>query len=193
MNGFGLELNINMKKIVVWITGLSGSGKTTIANALYEKCIFQNKTGLLDSDVIRESLKTPLGFSIEDRSKFVNIITYMALNMIQHQRTEIVIVAMIAPLRSMRDNARDILIKYGDVNFIEVYLDTPLETCEERDVKGLYKKARSGEIKEFTGIDSPYEAPNFPEIRIHPRSTLYGEMTIDRAVDIIYNHIHEKK
>jgi adenylylsulfate kinase-like enzyme len=92
----------------------------------------------------------------------------------------------------MRDEARDILTKYCNANFIEVYMDTPLEICEQRDPKGLYKKARAGEIKDFTGIDSPYEAPEFSEVRIHPRSTLFGEMTVDRAVNIIYNQIYNK-
>jgi len=110
--------------------------------------------------------------------------------MITFQKAKLVIVAMISPLQSMRNNAREILTKYCDANFIEVFLDTPLEICEERDPKGLYKKARAGEIKDFTGIDSPYEAPEFPEVRIHPKSTLFGEMTVERAVDIIYNRIH---
>jgi adenylylsulfate kinase-like enzyme len=109
--------------------------------------------------------------------------------MFEFQKAEIVIVSMISPLKEMRDNARNILTKYCQAKFIEVYMDTPLEICEQRDPKGLYKKARAGEIKEFTGIDSPYEVPEFAEIRIHPRSTLFGEMTVDRATNIIYDRI----
>jgi adenylylsulfate kinase-like enzyme len=109
--------------------------------------------------------------------------------MFEFQKAEIVIVSMISPLKEMRDNARNILTKYCKAKFIEVYMDTPLEICEQRDPKGLYKKARAGEIKDFTGIDSPYQIPEFPEVRIHPRSTLFGEMTVERAVNIIYNRI----
>jgi len=179
-----------MKPTVVWITGLSGAGKTTIANALYEKCIFQFRTGLVDGDAIRAQHDKPKGFDMKSRERVVSEAVYMSKNMITFQKAKLVIVAMISPLQSMRNNAREILTKYCDANFIEVFLDTPLEICEERDPKGLYKKARAGEIKDFTGIDSPYEAPEFPEVRIHPKSTLFGEMTVERAVDIIYNRIH---
>jgi adenylyl-sulfate kinase len=179
-----------MKPTVVWITGLSGAGKTTVANALYERCKDQYRTGIIDGDVIRARYEKPKGFDIKSRERMVSEAVYMAKNMLVFQKADLVIVAMISPLKSMRDNARDILTKYCDANFIEVYMDTPLEICEERDAKGLYKKARAGEIKDFTGIDSPYEIPEFPEVLIHPRSTAYGEMTVDRATDIIYNRIH---
>jgi adenylyl-sulfate kinase len=175
-----------MKPTVVWITGLSGAGKTTVANALYQ--FYKNggyKVGLLDGDVVRASLEVPLGYTLQDREKFVNTVTYMASNMLSFQKAEIVIVALISPLRSMRASARHIIETYCDGRFIEVFLDTPLEICEERDPKGLYRKARAGEIKEFTGIDSPYEAPEFPEVRIHPKSTLFGTMTLERSIKII--------
>jgi adenylyl-sulfate kinase len=174
-----------MKKTVVWITGLSGSGKTTTANALYEKCKDQYKVGIVDGDIIRSKHDKPIEFDIKAREKVVNEAIYCAKNMLTFQNADIVIVAMISPLRSMRDNARDILEKYCDAKFIEVYMDTPIEICEERDPKGLYKKVRAGEIKDFTGIDSPYEAPEFPEIRIHPRTTLFGEMIVDITAYII--------
>jgi len=184
-----------MKTTVVWITGLSGAGKTTIAKALYDKCIFQYKTGLLDGDEIRKYLEEnkvrKYGYSLEDRKQFVNNVVYIARNMIEFQATKVVIVALISPLREMRDNARHILEQYSDARFIEVFLDTSLEICEQRDPKGLYKKARAGEIKEFTGIDSPYEPPEWPDIRLHPRSTLFGEMTVERAVDIIFRKIND--
>ena len=115
---------------------------------------------------------------------------YCAKNMLTFQKADLVIVAMISPLRSMRDEARDMITKYANARFFEVFMDTPLEICEVRDPKGLYKKARAGEIKDFTGIDSPYEPPEFPEIRIHPKSTLYGKMTVERAVGIIYTRMH---
>jgi len=179
-----------MKPTVVWITGLSGAGKTTTANAL--KGFLEEKghrVGTVDGDDVRRLSEKPIGFSIMDRIKNNNIAVYSARNMFEFQKVEIVIVSMISPLKEMRDNARDILTKYSKARFIEVYMDTPLEICEERDPKGLYKKVRAGEIKDFTGIDSPYEIPEFPEVIIHPKSTLFGEMTVDRAVNIIYNII----
>ena len=179
-----------MNKTVIWITGLSGAGKTTIANALYERCKEQYRTGIVDGDDLRSKYDKPIGFDMNGRQRMVSEAIYCAKNMLTFQRADLVIVAMISPLQSMRNNARELLSKYANARFIEVFLDTPLEICEERDTKGLYKKARAGEIKDFTGIDSPYEAPEFPEIRIHPRSTAYGEMTVERAVDIIYNHLH---
>lgn len=181
-----------MKPIVIWITGLSGSGKTTIAKALEAR--LKNKTqrvGLLDGDEVREKLNKKYGFSLEERKTFVNNVVYLGRNMLEYGLADICIIALISPLKEMRDNARDIFTKYSNARFIEVFIDTPIETCEKRDPKSLYKKARTGKIKEFTGIDSPYEVPVFPEIRIHSRTTLFGEMTVDRAVEIIYNRIYE--
>lgn len=178
-----------MKPAVVWLTGLSGSGKTTIANALFERCKNQYRTGVVDGDVLRAKYDKPKGFDMKSRGRMVSEAIYCAKNMLTFQHADLVIIAMISPLRSMRDEARDILTKYCDARFIEVFMDTPLEICEQRDPKGLYKKVRAGEIKEFTGIDSPYEEPEFPEVHILPKSTVYGEMTVERAVDIIYNRI----
>jgi len=181
-----------MNKTVVWITGLSGAGKTTTANALNEKLKAEGyRSAVADADTLRYNSKTPIGFDIEGRWKAVNTMIYAVRNMIEFQRAEVVIVASISPLKQMRALARDILTKYCNARFIEVYMDTPLEICEERDLKGLYKKFRAGLIKDMSGIDSPYEVPEWPDIRIHPRSTAYGKMTVERAVDIIYNQIHE--
>ena len=192
LNGFVLELNINMKT-VVWITGLSGSGKTTIANALYERCKGQYRTGVVDGDIIRSQYDKPIGFDMKGRERIVSEAIYCAKNMLTFQNADIAIVALISPLISMRDNARDILQKYCNARFIEVYMDTPIEICEARDPKGLYKKVRAGEIKEFTGIDSPYEPPINPEVWLPSRSPYWNkELTIDKAVVIIYNRIHEK-
>jgi adenylyl-sulfate kinase len=180
-----------MKPTVVWITGLSGAGKTTTANAL--KDLLKEKgyrVGTVDGDDVRKLFDKPIGFDITDRIKANNVAVYSAKNMFEFQNAEIVIVSMISPLKEMRDRAREVLTKYCRARFIEVYMDTPLEICEQRDPKGLYKKARTGEIKDFTGIDSPYQVPEFPEVRIHPRSTLFGKMTVEKAVDIIYNRIH---
>ena len=179
-----------MNPIVVWITGLSGAGKTTTANAL--KDLLKEKghrVGTVDGDDVRRLIDKPIGFDIMDRIKVNNVALYTVKNMFEFQKAEIVIVSMISPLKEMRDRARELLTKYCKAKFIEVYMDTPLEICEQRDSKGLYKKARAGEIKDFTGIDSPYQVPEFAEVWIHPKSTLFGEMTVDRAVDIIYNRI----
>ena len=151
-----------MKPIVIWLTGLSGAGKTTVAKALETRLKNENlKVSILDGDAVRnyliENKGKVYGYSLEERKQFVNNVIYMARNQLEFQKTDVVIVAMISPLQSMRNNARDILTKYCDANFIEVYIDTPLEICEQRDPKGLYKKARAGEIKNFTGIDSIYE------------------------------------
>jgi adenylylsulfate kinase len=179
-----------MKKTVVWITGLSASGKTTIANTFYEKYKDQYRIGVVDGDILRSRYDKPIGFDLKSRDRMVNEAIYCAKNILTFQDADIAIVAMISPLRSMRDNARDILTKYCDANFIEVYMDTPIEICEERDPKGLYKKVRAGQIKEFTGIDSPYEAPLNPEVWLPSRSPYWNkELTVDKAVDIIYNRI----
>jgi adenylyl-sulfate kinase len=180
-----------MKPIVVWITGLSSAGKTTTANALFEKCKDQYRSGLVDGDVIRARYDKPIGFDMKSRERMVNEAIYSTKNIICFQKADLVIVAMISPLRSMRDSARDILTKYCDANFIEVFMDTPIEICEERDPKGLYKKARAGEIKDFTGIDSPYESPINPEVWLPVKSPYWGkELTVEKAADIIYNQIH---
>lgn len=179
-----------MKPTVIWITGLSGAGKTTTANALKDLLKEKgHKVGTVDGDDVRRLSEVPIGFGIIDRIKNNNIAVYSARNMFEFQKAEIVIVSMISPLKEMRERARELLTKYCKARFIEVYMDTPLEICEQRDPKGLYKKARAGEIKDFTGIDSPYQIPEFPEVIIHSRSTLFGEMTVDRAVEIIYNRI----
>jgi adenylyl-sulfate kinase len=178
-----------MKPTVVWITGLSGAGKTTIANALYEKCKEQYRTGIVDGNIIRAQYDKPKGFDMKSRERIVHEAVYCAKNMLSFQRADLVIVAMISPLQSMRDNARKILKDYCNANFIEVFVDTPLWMCEERDPKGLYKKARAGEIKDFTGIDSPYERPTLSEVHLHHETTL-GKITVERAVDIIYNRMH---
>jgi adenylyl-sulfate kinase len=180
-----------MKPTVVWITGLSGAGKTTLANALYNKCIFQCKTGLIDGDEIRKYLQENkgrvYGFSIEERKQFVNNVTYIARNMLEFQKAQIVIVALISPLKEMRSNARDLLTKYSNANFIEVYLDVPVDICEHRDPKGLYAKARAGEIKNFTGIDSIYEPANNAEVVIP------FNYTVEHATEMVYNAIYDKE
>jgi adenylyl-sulfate kinase len=172
-----------MKPTVVWITGLSGAGKTTVANALFEKCKEQYKTGIADGDIIRAQYEKPKGFDMLSRQRMVMEMVYRVRNMIEWQKNDIVIVAMISPLQSMRDEARKIITSYCNAKFIEVYMDTPLEICEQRDPKGLYKKARAGEIKNFTGIDSIYEPATHAEVIIPFNST------VDQAIEIVYNTI----
>jgi len=146
----------------LWFTGLSGSGKTTITTLLVKELRKRgSKLEVLDGDIVRENLSKGLGFSKEDRDTNIRRIAFVADLL---SRNDVpVITAAISPYREIRDEARK---KMGD-RFIEVYTQAPLEVCEERDVKGLYAKARAGEIKEFTGISDPYEPPENPEILIH--------------------------
>ncbi|ARI77395.1 adenylyl-sulfate kinase [Halobacillus mangrovi] len=148
---------------VIWLTGLSGSGKSSIANRLnqllYEKKIH---TYLLDGDNVRHGLNKDLGFSSEDRVENIRRIGEVA-NLFADSG-KIVITAFISPYQKDRDRVRNILPK-GD--FIEVHVDCPIEECEKRDPKGLYQKARNGEINGFTGIDAPYESPSSSELTLH--------------------------
>jgi adenylylsulfate kinase len=143
---------------VLWFTGLSGSGKTTIAHEVEEKLLDAGvPVEILDGDVVRENLSKGLGFSKEDRDTNIRRIAFVA-HLLQRNGV-FVITAAISPYQAIRDEARA-MIK----DFVEIYADAPLAVCEERDPKGLYKKARAGEIKGFTGIDDPYEAPENPEV-----------------------------
>ncbi|MBF2088014.1 MAG: adenylyl-sulfate kinase [Synechococcales cyanobacterium K44_A2020_017] len=148
----------NQRGVTVWFTGLSGAGKTTIRMAVEEKLRAQNYAlEILDGDIVRENLTKGLGFSKEDRDENIRRIGFVS-----HLLTRngvIVLVSAISPYRDIRDEVRQ---KIGD--FVEIFVNAPLEVCEDRDVKGLYKRARAGEIKQFTGIDDPYEAPLNPDI-----------------------------
>jgi adenylylsulfate kinase len=143
---------------VIWFTGLSGSGKTTIAHKVEEMLLDADvPVEILDGDVVRENLSKGLGFSKEDRDVNIRRIAFVA-HLLQRNGT-FVITAAISPYRAIRDEARA-MIK----DFVEVFADAPIEVCEQRDVKGLYAKARAGEIKGFTGVDDPYESPENPEV-----------------------------
>jgi adenylyl-sulfate kinase len=181
---------MTIKPTVIWLTGLSGAGKSTIANALNFKLRIEGiRSGVVDSDTLRLNTKTLVGFDIEGRWVAVNRMIYAVKNMIEFQKAEVVIVASISPLIEMRKQARHILTSYSQVNFIEVFVDTPLEICEQRDVKGLYKKFRDGIIKNMSGIDSPYEADANVEVWIPYKNPYSGELTLDKAVNIIYSRI----
>ena len=166
----------NQKPAVLWFTGLSGSGKSTIANLVEKQLYRMNRhTFLLDGDNVRHGLNKDLGFTEADRIENIRRVGEVAKLMADAGL--IVITAFISPFRAERKMVRAML---PEGKFIEVFIDTPLEVAEARDVKGLYKKARSGDLKNFTGIDSPYESPENPEIRIDT-----GNMTPDEAATLI--------
>jgi len=149
------------KGFCLWFTGLSGSGKSTITTHLVKELRKRgSKLEVLDGDVVRENLSKGLGFSKEDRDTNIRRIAFVA-NLLSRNEVP-VITAAISPYRDIRDEARQMM---GD-RFVEAYVKASVETCEERDVKGLYAKARSGEIKEFTGVSDPYEPPEDPELVI---------------------------
>ena len=150
----------------VWFTGLSGSGKSTVANAVAEQLLAADRPAyLLDGDNVRHGLNADLGFSAADRAENVRRIGEVARLMADAGL--VVLVPVISPYRADRDNVRAMHDAAG-LSFVEVFVDTPLELCEQRDPKGLYAKARAGELTGMTGIDDPYESPAAPEIRLTP-------------------------
>lgn len=171
------------KSCVLWYTGLSGSGKSTVANAVEAKLFELGKhTYTLDGDNVRHGLNGDLTFSDKDRVE--NIRRIGEVSKLFVDAGLIVSTAFISPFKSDRQQARDLL---NEDEFIEVFIDTPLEVCEQRDPKGLYKKARAGEIKNFTGIDSSYEAPDNAEIHVKT-----AEQTIERSVEQIIAYLAEQ-
>lgn len=156
---------------VIWFTGLSGSGKSTIANALEKELHAQGKrTYILDGDNVRQGLNKDLGFTDADRVENIRRVAEVAKLMMDAGL--IVMTAFISPFRAEREMARELI---GEENFIEVFVDTPLEVCEQRDPKGLYKKARSGQLPNMTGINSPYESPGLPDFVIHANAIDIGQ------------------
>lgn len=171
---------MGQKPLTIWFTGLSGSGKSTLANELEKALSVQGKyTMLLDGDNVRMGLNQNLGFEEADRIE--NIRRIAEVSKLMNDAGLIVLTAFISPYASDRAKAREII---GSDNFIEVYVSTPLEECERRDIKGLYKKARDGKIPNFTGISSPYEAPVNPEIVVD--TSAYG---LQEAVDFILSEV----
>lgn len=166
--------------VTIWFTGLSGAGKSTIARALEQELRSRNcKLEILDGDIVRTNLTKGLGFSKEDRDENIRRIGFVS-----HLLTRngvIVLVSAISPYRDIRDEVRD---RISD--FIEVYVNAPLEVCEERDVKGLYKRARAGEIKQFTGIDDPYEEPLQPEVNCET-----DKETVDESVQKVLTTLEQ--
>lgn len=165
---------------LIWFTGLSGSGKSTIAN-LVEKVLFEKgiKTYALDGDNIRKGINSDLTFSAEDRTENIRRIAEISNLMIDSGL--VVLAAFVSPYKKDRENIRTIV---KDVNFVEVYINTSIEECERRDTKGLYNKARAGEIKNMTGISAPYEAPHNADIEIKTENESI-ESSVKRIVDFI--------
>jgi adenylylsulfate kinase len=173
----------NHQSVVLWFTGLSGSGKSTLAHVLEEKLFNKGcKTLVLDGDNVRHGLNSNLDFSDDDRKENIRRIGEVAKLMLESGL--IVMTAFISPFREDRVAVRNLI---SNSDFIEIYCKASLKTCEARDVKGLYKRARAGEIKNYTGIDSPYEAPDNPELIIDT-----DKETLDESVSKIYSFLERK-
>lgn len=169
---------------VLWFTGLSGSGKSTIANAVSNELFRQGiNEYVLDGDNIRHGLNKDLGFSDYDRTENIRRIGEVAKLFVDSGK--LVTTAFISPFRSDREQVRSL---FEDGEFIEVFVQCPIEECERRDPKQLYAKARRGEIKDFTGIDSPYEAPEQPEITLRS-----DQVSVEEAVEQVFAYLREKK
>lgn len=171
------------KSKVIWFTGLSGSGKSSLANEV-SRILFECniKVFILDGDTTRLGLNKDLGFSLLDRKENIRRVSEVAKLFVESGT--VVLTSFISPIAQDRLLAKQII---GDEDFIEVFIDCPLEICEKRDVKGLYAKARKGEIKNFTGIDSPYEIPHNPDITINT-----AEKSISECANIIVDTIKMK-
>jgi len=166
--------------VVIWLTGLSSAGKTTIGGALFDRLRdMGNKIEMLDGDVVRQHLSKGLGFSREDRDENIRRIGFVAELLARNGI--FVIVSAISPYRATRDEVRGLI-----PSFTEVYVNAPLEVCESRDVKGLYQKARAGALRGFTGIDDPYEPPLDPEVEC--RTDLE---TVEESVQKILDYLEE--
>ena len=168
---------------LIWFTGLSGSGKSTIANVVEQELHKKGvKTYTLDGDNIRKGINKDLTFVPEDRTENIRRISEISALMVD--AGIVVLAAFVSPYKKDRINIKNVV---KDVNFVEIYINTSVEECERRDVKGLYKKARAGEIKNMTGISSPYEEPVNPSIEIKTE-----ELTVEEAVTNIMNYITPK-
>ncbi|MSP27695.1 MAG: adenylyl-sulfate kinase [Methylococcales bacterium] len=168
------------QSVILWFTGLSGSGKSTLAHAVEDYLYHLDiSTFVLDGDNVRHGLCRDLGFSDKDRVENIRRIGELAKLMTE--AGVITLTAFISPFKSDRNTARN-LVPHGD--FLEIYCECPIETCEQRDVKGLYKKARAGQIPFFTGIDSPYEAPENPDLTIDTQS-LSLEASVQQVIELL--------
>jgi adenylylsulfate kinase len=176
------------ESVLLWFTGLSGSGKSTLAHALEEKLYQMGcHTFVLDGDNVRHGLSGDLGFSNDDRIENIRRISEIAKLFVE--AGVIVLTAFISPFRADRAKARSLV---GD-DFIEIYCKCPVTVCEERDVKGLYRRARAGEIKDFTGISSPYEEPSHPELSIDTNSHSIDECVEQILAYLIVRGVYKPK
>jgi adenylylsulfate kinase len=174
------EQLMNQQATLIWFTGLSGSGKSTLAVQLEAQLhALGFKTYLLDGDNIRAGLNKDLSFTDEGRVE--NIRRIGEVSKLLLDAGVIVLSAFISPFKADREQVKTIV---GKEHYVEVFVDAPLEVCEQRDVKGLYKKARAGEVKNFTGIDSPYEAPERPDVHIPTH-----ELSLDQSIETLINTI----
>jgi len=174
---------LKQNSMLLWFTGLSGSGKSTIASALEQKLYQQGfKTFALDGDNIRKGINKDLSFSPEDRTENIRRIAEVAGLFVD--AGIIVLAAFVSPYKKDRENIAHIV---GNDNFVEIFVNTSLEECERRDVKGLYKKARKGEIKDFTGVNAPYEAPENPDVEV-----VTDGLSVEECVEKIYYAIESK-
>lgn len=177
------QKNNKHNSFLIWFTGLSGSGKSTIANVVEQELYKLGvKTYILDGDNIRKGINVDLTFAPRDRTENMRRIAEIANLMLDAGL--VVLAAFVSPYKKDRENIKNIV---KDINFVEVYVNTSIEECEHRDVKGLYKKARAGEIKNMTGISAPYQSPEKPDIEIKTE-----EKTVDEAVNDIVNYIMPK-
>jgi adenylylsulfate kinase len=162
--------------MLLWFTGLSGSGKSTIADAMEAECL---RLGIhaasLDGDAMRMRLSADLGFTEADRDEHLRRVGEVASLMLDAGL--VVLAAFVSPLKSQRLRIREVV---GENRFMEIYVNTPLEVCEQRDIKGLYKKARAGEIAHFTGVSAPYEAPEFPDVTLDTST-----MNVDQSIEAL--------
>ncbi|MEM5422998.1 adenylyl-sulfate kinase [Paraburkholderia ferrariae] len=170
--------------VVIWLTGMSGAGKSTIASALVKRLqTFALRATMLDGDVLRTGLNADLGFSEAERTENLRRVAHVAA--LFCKEGFVAVTATISPELEHRENARRII---GDAHFVEVFVDTPLDICERRDPKGLYKRARSGEIPQFTGIGSPYHPPLHPDLSVHTNGN-----SVEHCVDRIIGYLIDER
>jgi adenylylsulfate kinase len=169
--------------VVIWLTGMSGAGKSTIARALVSRLrTFELRATVLDGDVLRAGLNADLGFSDAERTENLRRVAHVAA--LFCEEGFVAVAATISPEPEHRENARHIV---GDAHFVEVFVDAPLDVCERRDPKGLYRRARRGEIPQFTGIGSPYRPPLQPDLCLHTHGN-----SVEHCVDLIISYLREE-